>query len=136
METWRMHADVVATATYLGVHALPGSPRDMSISVQIKRRIYADIYKTDKTIAIYTGRPPLMLKRYASTPLPLDITDAELLGDVPIAPENIKENGWRTDGTLNVTTVLRARAMIASVAEDLVSIALQSPDIDATDELL
>ena len=77
-----------------------------------------------------------MLKRYASTPLPLDISDAELFGDVPAAPEKIKENGWRTDDTVHVSTVLRARTMIASVAEDLLGIALQSPDIDATDELL
>lgn len=59
------------------------SVHDRGICTQIKRLLLAKIYLGNKTISTYMGCPTTMSQRYIATPLPLDIPDEVLLGDVP-----------------------------------------------------
>lgn len=118
----------------MGLHISSSAPQDRSICVQIRRRIYASVYKSDKVLAMFTGRPPLLSKRHATTPLPIDMSDEELLGDV--APGQVDLHGWSIDGKILISTMLRARTMIMQVAEDILDIALCRSSYNLTDKLL
>ena len=136
MRTWRIHSDVAAFTTYMGLHISPEPLDDRSISVQVKRRMYVAVYKMDKVFAIFAGRPPLMIRKYSTTPLPLDMSDEELLGDVPTLPKHFDAAGWNTHGKILTITGTRARGMLAIVAESILEIALQQSDEDPTAKLL
>lgn len=86
------------------------------------------VFKTDKAVAIFTGRPPLLSSKFATTPLPLDVSDEELLtseGQSLAHSPNIDRDGWNTKGEIYSVTYLRARMMLALVKEELLEIALQ-----------
>jgi hypothetical protein len=83
----------------------------------------------DKVIVSFTGRPPLMSYRYASTPLPLDLRDEDLLSDgatLARAVAALDGNGWNTSGGVYSVTLLRARSMLAFIRDELVEIALST----------
>ncbi|KAK2601669.1 hypothetical protein QQS21_004743 [Conoideocrella luteorostrata] len=129
IQHWRIYGDLYALTTFLGLHATPPSMiDDHSISSEIKRRLYAMIFKSDKVGSLFTGRPPFLGSRFATTPLPLDISDDELLNSdaksLGSSP-NIDENGWNTKGQIYSVTVMRAKVMIDLVKEDILEIALQ-----------
>lgn len=134
LETWRLHAEVVGMTTHMGLHTCLQALNDRSVLVQVKRRMYAGVYMIDKVLAMFTGRPPLLGRRYATVPLPLDMSDEELLGDIP--PSEVDPNGWSTEGRLLVSTMLRARTMLAQVAEGILEIALQSVHAHLKQQLL
>lgn len=127
-------------ATFLGLHVTAsGVINDHSISSEMKRRLFGMIYKNDKVLASFTGRPSLISARYATTPLPLDISDEELFyrGSTP-AEENFRvdSNGWSTTGDVYPMTLLRAKVMMALIREEILDIALQAkPSIDDPQKL-
>ena len=109
---------------------------ERSVSVQVKRRLYASIYKTDKALALFTGRPPLISSKYASTPLPLDISDEELMGRIPPSSGNLDQFGWNTEGKLYMTTMIRARFLVLQIGERLLELMLQEPNCVTEQSLL
>ncbi|KAJ4273442.1 hypothetical protein NW764_011987 [Fusarium oxysporum] len=52
-----------------------------SLRLESKHRLAACIFTINKVMVSFTGRPPLIGRRYFSTPLPLDIRDEDLLAD-------------------------------------------------------
>ncbi|KAH8197357.1 hypothetical protein TruAng_008487 [Truncatella angustata] len=119
---------VVAMMIYLGLHV---QPQDASyrptLYSETRRRLFTQIFISDKLGVTFTGRPPLLNRRYCSTPLPLDLRDQDLVSgqdDLNRAFESLDEHGWNTDGGLYSATVMRARAMIAYIRDELVEIAL------------
>jgi hypothetical protein len=80
-------------------------------------------------VATFTGRPILLSAKYSTTPLPLDIGDEDLFygGCAPLANNpRVDADGWSTTGELYPATVLRAKAMIASIREEILEMALQA----------
>lgn len=145
MQPWRLHGDLVALITYLGLHIIPPfstsgpSTQDWSIASQMKHRVFAAVYNIDKVAATFTGRPPLMGHRYSSTPLPLDINDERLLSGPPsphLQDYKLDDNGWNTDGKIYSTTILRARTMLSFIREGILEIALQVSGFPNTEALL
>ncbi|UNI23105.1 hypothetical protein JDV02_008945 [Purpureocillium takamizusanense] len=133
---WRLHGESLSMATFLGLHASPGDPRDRSISTQIKRRLFAKVVVSDKVMATFTGRPPHLAHRFISTPLPLDIPDDVLLGLTPWSDDLVDENGWNTRGKTYATTLQRARCMIAFARDPILDIALQPSELVDAEALL
>ncbi|CEJ85165.1 hypothetical protein VHEMI03690 [[Torrubiella] hemipterigena] len=126
MKHWRLHGDVVAMTTYLGLHTSSKPENDASISTQIQRRLFASVFKVDKLLATFAGRPPLLSHRFCSTPLPLDLSDEELLQPSREAAASLNAQGWNTAGNIHHTTILRARTMIAYTRDAILEIALRS----------
>ncbi|KAH6897073.1 hypothetical protein B0T10DRAFT_526316 [Thelonectria olida] len=140
LECWRCHGETVSMMTFLGLHAQRDSPtyRPTLIS-ENRRRIFAQVFNIDKVMVSFTGRPPLISRRYASTPLPLDLRDDDLIagGDtLARAIDMLDEHGWNTDGRLHSSTLLRARGMIAYIREQLLEIALGTRYNNTLDQLL
>ncbi|RYP10008.1 hypothetical protein DL764_000937 [Monosporascus ibericus] len=75
----------------------------------------------------FTGRPPLLCRRYTSTPLPLDIRDEDLFSDEATLAKTVDyvdDKGWNTRGEVYPSTFIRARALIASIREEIFEVAL------------
>lgn len=113
----------------MGLHASTNtSHNDRSISAQMQRRLFFAIFSHDKTVATFTGRPPFLSRRFVSTPLPLDISDEELLdGSKTEDLQTLKVdlNGWNTKGKVYGVTFTRSRAMLAFIRDEILEIALQ-----------
>lgn len=125
---WRYLAESVSLLTFLGLHAESddrSAPCQPTLCSEIRRRAAAHLFILDKDVALFTGRPPLLSRRYASTTPPLDLRDEDLMAghqEVARAMQFIDANGWNTEGHLYAATSLRTRLMIASIREELIEI--------------
>ncbi|KAL7914124.1 N-terminal binuclear Zn cluster-containing/DNA binding domain-containing protein [Trichoderma velutinum] len=126
--TWRSGAESVALATFLGMHAESNSPSyEPSLASESRRRLFAQMFVSEKHAVLFTGRPPRLSHRYAFTPLPLDLRDEDLLKGGEAVREAVKsldENGWNTSGKMYSATFTRARYIIALIQDELVEIGI------------
>ena len=90
---------------------------------EARRRMYAAVYRSDKTIAIFFGRPPLMNWRYSDRRQLLDISDDTIAcDDLEKVNEEISKldsTGWNADGQLYPSTHIRLRCQLAVFKERL-----------------
>ncbi|KAH7133183.1 hypothetical protein B0J13DRAFT_678251 [Dactylonectria estremocensis] len=125
---WSYHGETVALMTFLGLHAEPeASQYRPTLLSENRRRLFARVFNIDKVMVSFSGRPPLIGRRYSSTPLPLDLSDEVLLADdeaITDAVQNLDAQGWNTEGKLLPATLLRARVMVAFIRDELLEIAL------------
>lgn len=128
IEYWRLHGEAVALTTYLGLHVTSlASVSTISVASEVKRRLFAVLFNIDKVMATFTGRPPLLTRRYCSTPLPLDISDEVLLSNAPEhldKSRHVDEHGWNRDGKIHSTTILRARTILAFIRDAILELAI------------
>ncbi|PYH66941.1 transcription factor [Aspergillus vadensis CBS 113365] len=126
LSCWRQHGDVIAVTTSIGLHReLSSDWNEVSFQHELKRRVYASIYNFDKVISTFTGRPPLLNRKYSTTQLPLDINDEDIFSDrIGNAVAKLNSNGW--DGSVErqpyPATILRARAMLARNREEMLEV--------------
>ncbi|KAI0598429.1 hypothetical protein F4775DRAFT_183897 [Biscogniauxia sp. FL1348] len=140
IRAWTYHAEAVAMLTFLGYHVSDNDkPYQPTLSSEIKRRMYHQIYTTDMVIVSFTGRPPLLGRRFASTPLPLDIKNDDLFADRETfvkATARLDERGWNTDGVVYSCSPMRGRATIAAIREELFELALGQGQAISVEALL
>lgn len=76
----------------------------------------------------FTGRPPLLSRRFITTPLPLDLKDEYIFLDqesmTQKATKTLDEHGWSIERGLYSSSIIRARCMAARVREEIVEVAL------------
>lgn len=97
------------------------------------------VFTIDKVMVSFTGRPPLLGRRYFSTPLPLDIRDEDLLADqetLTRAVQALDEHGWNRNGELHSATLTRARVQIAVIKDEMLEIALENSSKVSINSLL
>lgn len=135
---WRRLGEVVATATYLGLHAL-AHDNELTVAAQARRRLVSQIFVIDKVAASFSGRPPLLSRKYMLTSPPLDLSDEVLLagGDaLARAAQALDEKGWNREGRFYSTTIVRARRLLASVMDEIMELALGNPVYASIEALL
>ena len=78
-----------------------------------RRRIYSAVYRSDKTLATFFGRPPMMSRRYSNRQVPLDLddkvlatSDSDVLNDTL---SRLDSEGWNTDGKIWASSWIRLR---------------------------
>lgn len=138
---WRNLGEVVATATYLGLHASTqsGSTYVPTAASEAKRRLITQIFVIDKVAATFCGRPPLFSRKYMLTPAPLDLSDEDLLGgteSLARATQALDDQGWNENGDLFGTTLMRARRLLMYVTDEVMEIALGNATYKSMDVLL
>ncbi|GKT96141.1 fungal specific transcription factor [Colletotrichum tofieldiae] len=137
---WQLHAETVALSTFLGFHdEVATEPYKPTICSEIKRKLFCYVFYMDKVLASFAGRPPLISRRYARTPPPLDLKDEYLLADEATLARHVAaldENGWNTEGGLCSATIVRARVMLAHVRDELFEIALGHGPVTPVETLL
>lgn len=128
MTCWRYFAETVALLTFLGRHVGSEDTNYIpSLCSEHRRRITARVFNVDKVLVSFTGRPPLLSRRFFSSPLPLDLTDLDLESDqatVRHAVQELDANGFRHVGDLKGSSMVRARSQIAYIKDELLEIAL------------
>ncbi|KAH6604513.1 hypothetical protein Trco_006220 [Trichoderma cornu-damae] len=124
---WYSHSAAVSMVTFMGLHALEKEiPYTPTLCSENNRRLVAQIFTTDKNCVAFSGRPPLLSRRYCSTPLPLDIGDEDLVADeatLQKAVQELDERGWNTRGAIYPATLIRARRMFAAILEEVMEVA-------------
>lgn len=137
---WRLHGENIALLTYLGLHALQDDkPYVPTAAKEVRRRLVSQLFVIDKVAASFSGRPPLLSRKYMLTPLPLDLCDEVLMSDpeaIAGAVEALDENGWNREGECYSTTIVRARAKLARVKDEVMEVALGSSAYTSIDALL
>ncbi|RSL46172.1 hypothetical protein CEP54_013983 [Fusarium duplospermum] len=129
---WESHSLAVSMMIFLGLHAQGGSKSQVqqekpSFCTEYKRRLFSYIFFADKFVVSFSGRPPLISRRYCSTALPLDLQDEDLMSDETTLAEAMKtldERGWNTKKKVHSVTFMRARMLLSYVLDELVEIAL------------
>ncbi|KXJ87361.1 hypothetical protein Micbo1qcDRAFT_208372 [Microdochium bolleyi] len=128
-----VHGDglAVTMANFLGMHVQTNDGMDLyqpTFCSEYKRRLYAHLFISDKLGVSFTGRPPIVSRRFNSTPLPLDISDVDMCDPErrSVALSNLDSHGWSKSGILCSATVMRARTMVATIRDELYEIALDS----------
>jgi len=90
---------------------------------EARRRFHAATYRSDKTLAVFLGRPPMMAWRYSDRRQPLDISDDALVSDNPEildqAIARLDSAGWNTDGKMYPASFVRLRCQHAVYKERL-----------------
>lgn len=111
----------------MGMHRQSETSEFPSIHEHANQSIIASLYNVDKILACFTGRPPLLSRRYMFTPLPLDVSDEALMAGGEVlknATNSLDKDGWNTDGQVYSTTILRVRYMFTTVRDGILELAL------------
>lgn len=130
LSCWCFHAETIAAMTFLGTHVENDDytvDRPPSLSSEFQRRLFCFVFNTDKVLASFTGRPPLLSRRYVSTRLPLDLADEWLLSDKETLKRKVGElddKGWSQDDAIYPVSSLRARFSFAIIRDEVFEIAL------------
>ncbi|KAF5856992.1 hypothetical protein ETB97_006448 [Aspergillus alliaceus] len=113
-QIYAQFGDLVSYIHAMGLHH--PHPAESSIPLflsEARTRVFAASYRTDKSLAIFLGRPPRLPYHYCDVGLPLDIDDDNLVLDRLSLDKTIKQltpDGWGTfDGALRPATVIRLR---------------------------
>ncbi|KAI1117658.1 hypothetical protein F5Y14DRAFT_464709 [Nemania sp. NC0429] len=138
---WLLLGEVVTLLTFLGYHVLSDSPDyQPSYVVEIKRRLYYQVYITHMTLVSLTGRPPLLSQGYHTTPLPLDISDSILFSSnndfITSAKADIGATGWNKHAMRFPVSFLRARATLSLLREEIMQFALSTKRLVTIEDLL
>ncbi|EHK25749.1 uncharacterized protein TRIVIDRAFT_114907, partial [Trichoderma virens Gv29-8] len=136
---WYSHGAAVAMMTFMGLHALEKEiPYTPTLCSESNRRLVAQIFNADKFCVAFSGRPPLINRRYCTTPLPLDLSEEDLIADeatLQKAVQGLDARGWNTKGRIYPITLIRARRMLAGLFEEVIEIALGCRVCITLDEL-
>ncbi|KAE9370015.1 hypothetical protein N431DRAFT_344468 [Stipitochalara longipes BDJ] len=147
LSVWRLHHDLVAIASAIGLHCYnpsnpqkePGAltetwhlikPKDpgslgVTLRTEIRKRLSASCFWSDKELAMFTGRPPAWSHRYHSCPLPYDVSDEALIeGGERLEKElsELDENGWNTKGEVYDSTSSRTMVLTAMLLDEIMEI--------------
>jgi len=129
MSVWRLHHDLAAIVTALGLHCYQGTP-SITVHSEMTKRLAASCFWGDKETAMFTGRPPALSGRYHSCPLPLDISDGALIagGDALQAEiDSLDEHGWNTKSMMHNATVSRMMALAAEIQDEILELFIGNP---------
>ncbi|KAH9904969.1 hypothetical protein F4778DRAFT_53201 [Xylariomycetidae sp. FL2044] len=140
LATWRLHGEAVSLLTFLGIHAeTVVEVYTPTVTSEMKRKLCAMVYTFNIICASFTGRPPLISKDSVHTPLPLDLEDRDLaLGQVALTEKaaRLDHLGWKVEGGLSSTTVIRALTMLAAVREQVLKLAIGKSGVHVPIETL
>jgi hypothetical protein len=115
---------VISALFATGMHCESESAKSEPIFLrELRRKVHACVYRTDKTLAVFFGRPPLMFWRYSDRRMPLDISDEVLCSDdldvLNQAISRLDSAGWNTDGRTYPASIARIRCQQAVCKERL-----------------
>ena len=93
-----------------------------------RRRIYAASYRSDKSLATFFGRPPMMNWRYSDRKQPLDLDDRVITSDDPEvvneALTKLDVDGWNIEGICRPTSWIRLRTNLSIIKERFLELSL------------
>lgn len=95
--------------------------------IQLRKRIFARVYGSDISFAVFLGRPPRVSKRFCFTNMPLDLDEDayELVGDtLDQELSHLDQNGWNSRGVVRKSAVVRWSMITSMIREDTLEVLL------------
>ncbi|KAF4447031.1 hypothetical protein F53441_9392 [Fusarium austroafricanum] len=129
---WNSHSLCISMLLFLGHHASGEAsrpqlePEKPSFCVENRRFIYSYIFAGDKSMVSFTGRPPLLSRRYCSSLPPLDLPDSCMTSEDTLTEEfnALDYRGWNTKGEVYSNSYIRARYLMSCVFDEVIEVAL------------
>lgn len=129
---WNAHSLCVSMLVFLGLHAPADIPKSKgksetpSFCVENRRFQYCYIFNSDKIMVSFTGRPPLLSRRYCSSRPPSDLSDSCLLSKTAMTEEFVAldDSGWNSKGEIYANSYMRARFLQSYLFDEVIEIAL------------
>lgn len=119
--------DCISALYAAGIHCegsnSEGDNKEPFFMREFRRRLYASIYRSDKTLAVFYGRPPMVGWRYSDRKMMLDISDEAVASEAEDASllnfelSKLDSAGWNTEGYLHPATFNRVRCQLAVFKE-------------------
>jgi hypothetical protein len=140
LSCWRAHAETVSLLTFLGLHAEAyTTDYTPTFCSELRRKLCASVFNCDKVIS-FQGRPPLLSRRFISTPLPLDMADEAFFEGpeaVSQAVSALDYNGWDRESKYpSSAAAIRARTQMAIMRDELMEISLGNNEDTSISTLL
>ncbi|KAH7077369.1 hypothetical protein FB567DRAFT_535117 [Paraphoma chrysanthemicola] len=122
--TWRRIGESISCMYATGIHCeSENASREPPFLREARRRIHAAIYRSDKTFAIFFGRPPMMAWRYSDRKQMFDVSEEAVCSDdsedLDRAIAMLDPAGWSKEGKLYPASILRLRTQHAVYKERL-----------------
>lgn len=95
--------------------------------IQLRKCIFARIYGSDISFAVFLGRPPRVSKRFCFTNIPLDLDEEayHLVGDaLDQELSRLDPNGWNTRGKVRKSAVTRWSMITSMIREETLELLL------------
>ncbi|KAM0289916.1 hypothetical protein ACHAPQ_001655 [Fusarium lateritium] len=101
-------------------------PKKTSFCAEFRRFTYAYIFSGDKSMVSFTGRPPLLSRRYCTSLPPSDLSDSCILSEDALQKqyESLDHRGWNSKCETYGNSYIRARYLMAFVFDEVIEIAL------------
>ncbi|KAF2016040.1 hypothetical protein BU24DRAFT_346994 [Aaosphaeria arxii CBS 175.79] len=123
---WRGMGDSVSAVYAEGIHCEEG-PEPFFLR-ECRRRLYAAAYKSDKQLATFFGRPPMMASMYSNRKMPLDLDDGVACSSDPevlnTALARLDPEGWNTQGQICSASWIRLRFQNSVSKERILQLSL------------
>src|SRR5262245_60687769 len=124
---WRRMGDTILTLYAEGIHCEDTFDEPLFLR-ESRRRIYAATYRSDKSLATFFGRPPMMNWRYSDRKQPLDLDDEQVSSDDPEivndALSKLDVNGWNTESRILPSSWIRVRTHTSVIKERILELSL------------
>ncbi|KHN96078.1 uncharacterized protein MAM_06183 [Metarhizium album ARSEF 1941] len=105
----------------------PEAPQKVTVLGEIRARVFAFSYDIDKLLSYTLEKPPRLPLHYCNRRLPLHLRDEHLLAHGPaqgVSISSLSSDGWSRDANFHPTAWLRARRILATSREEILSIHL------------
>ncbi|RAK99003.1 uncharacterized protein BO80DRAFT_466457 [Aspergillus ibericus CBS 121593] len=121
--------------TDMGLHL--GSSHGCFVQAQLEHKAFHRAFTMDKSISTSCGRPPQLTRRFNQCPLPLELSDEQLLlpGDeLEVVIGLLDPDGWSTSDRSYPVSYLRALSLLGRHREEILELAM-GPSPVALDHL-
>lgn len=109
-----------------GLHRLPVSPITTPRQ-QYRSIISSSFFHIDKCESLFSGRPPILDKRFCYIPPPLDLCEEDVYNGharFQAALQTLDARGWNTDKKIYASTWLRAVSLLSPIREEILGLSL------------
>jgi hypothetical protein len=116
----------VSASTALGLHSQTNDDKLTSFISELKRHLFMKIFRIDKSLSLFTGRPPLLSCRYMQFRLPLDISEEVMMHREGLeqAVQLVDPNGWDAEGKVHPSTSTRAHGFLDIILDEILELSL------------
>ncbi|CRG92451.1 Oleate activated transcription factor 3 [Talaromyces islandicus] len=97
------------------------------LQTQLEHKAFHRAFAMDKSIATSGGRPPQLTRRFNQCPLPLDLSDEQLLlsgAELDLALGLLDADGWSTGECSHPVSYLRALSKLGHHREEILELTL------------
>lgn len=102
--TWRRLGGLISACVAKGLHCEIEVSADVPFWMsELRKRLFAVTYISDKAISNFLGRPPRLLRKYCTMQLPLDLEPRHLQlpeAELEDIVNSLDQHGWNTQGSL------------------------------------